>query len=144
VTRPPAWPTVAFADPEPNGLADLIGRLLEANLAAHPGRRRLLGSAVIELVATDAEVVATVRIDPEGATVANGRAEPDAHVFVRGRGQDLIDLATVPLRGGLPDLLDRSGRSVVRRILAGDVRVSGMLRHPVRTSRFLRLLSVAR
>jgi hypothetical protein len=141
---PPGSPVVAFADPEPNGLANLVGRLLEANLGSHPERQRLLAPSVIELTATDADVSVTVRLMPARAEVANGRAGPGAHVSVEGKGQDLIDLAAVPLRIGLPDLLHRSGRSIVRRILRRDVQVSGMLRHPTRMSRFLRLLSVAR
>ena len=144
MTEPSGSPVVSFADAEPNGLANLVGRLLEANLADHPERRRLLGSSMVELAATDAGVAITVRLERDGAEVANGASGSVAHVSVVGHGQDLIDLATVPLRLGLPDLLHRSGRSVLRRILGPDVRVSGMLRHPVRMSRFLRLLSVAR
>ena len=34
--------TVEFADAEPNGLADLVGRLIGANLEEDPGRRALL------------------------------------------------------------------------------------------------------
>lgn len=135
---------VSFADAYPNGLADLVGRLLEANLSTHPERERLLRPSVVELVASDADVAVTVRIDTGRAEVANGGAGLAAHVSVRGLGQDLIDLASVPLRLGLPDLLHSSGRSVLRRIVSRGVRASGMLRHPLRTSRFLRLLSVAR
>lgn len=142
MTEPHGYPVVTFADAEPNGLAGLVGRLIEANLE-RPQRRLLLGPSVVELVATDADVAVTVRLDDGGAEVSNGGAGMSAHVSVEGLGQDLIDLATVPLRLGLPDLLHRSGRSVVRRILGRHVRVSGMLRHPVRMSRFLRLLSVA-
>lgn len=134
---------VSFADPEPNGLAELVGRLLEANLSSSPERRRFLGPAVVVLVARDAEVSVTVRVRRDGAEVSNGAAEEGVHVRVEGLGQDLIDLATVPLRLGLPDLTRRAGRATVARILRGDVRVSGVLRHPLRTSRFLRLLSAA-
>jgi len=142
VTERLSPPVVTFSDAEPNGLADLVGRLLEANLA-RPERRRLLGPSVVELVATDADVIVTVRLDLDGVEVRNGGAGLAAHVSVEGRGQDLIDLAVVPLRLGLPDLLRASGRSVVGRILGRRVRVSGMFRHPVRMSRFLRVLSVA-
>jgi hypothetical protein len=34
--------TVRFADDEPNGLADLVGRLIEANLERRPELRNLL------------------------------------------------------------------------------------------------------
>jgi hypothetical protein len=135
---------VAYADDEPNGLASLVGRLLEANLETDPRRRRLLRPSVVDLTATDADVSVKVRLARDLAEVANGGVGLGAHVAVEARAQDLLDLAASPLRLGLPDLLHRSGRSVVKRIVRRDVRVSGMLRHPVRMSRFLRLLSVAR
>ena len=137
-------PVVTYADPEPNGLANLVGRLLEANLEVHPARRRLLRPSVVELDATDADVSVTVRIERDRAEIANGGGGLGAHVTVEAHGQDLLDLAGAPIRFGLPDVLRRPGRSVVRRIFSRDVRVSGMFRHPVRMSRFLRLLSVAR
>jgi hypothetical protein len=65
-------PLVRYADAEPNGLADLLGRLLEANVEQDPARRRLLAPAVIEVDATDAEVAertcrrARRRTDPSG------------------------------------------------------------------------------
>lgn len=137
-------PVVAFVDADPNGLANLVGRLLEANLETHPERSRLLAPSVVELAATDADVSITVRLQRDRVQIANGSSGLGAHVSVEGHGQDLIDLAAAPLRLGLPDLLHGAGRSIVRRILGRDVRVSGMFRHPVRMSRFLRLLSVAR
>jgi hypothetical protein len=135
---------VTFADAEPNGLADLVGRLLEANLNRDPHRVRLLRTSTVELTATDADVATTVTLRPGEATVANGAAGLAAHVSVEALAKDLMDLAAVPLRLGMPDVLHRPGRSVVRRIVSRDVRVAGLLRHPVRVSRFLRLLSVAR
>ena len=137
-------PIVEYADPEPNGLANLVGRLLEANLEVHPRHRRLLRPSVVEVDATDADVSITVRLGRERAEIANGSAGLRAHVAVEAHAQDLLDLVAAPLRFGLPDVLTRPGRAVVSRIVSRDVRVAGMLRHPVRMSRFLRLLSVAR
>lgn len=144
VTAGDPEPVVAFTGPEPNGLANLIGRLLEANLEADPRRRRLVRSAVVGIDATDADVSVTVRLERDRVEVANGGPGLRAHVTVEAHAQDLLELAAAPLRLGLPDVLRRPGRTVVRRILARDVRVSGMFRHPIRMSRFLRLLSVAR
>jgi hypothetical protein len=138
-----AEPLIRYADIEPNGLADLIGRLIEANVDRRPGLARLLRPSVVRLAATDADVGVTVRLAQGSAEIANGGAGIRAHVSVAAGAQDLMDLVAAPLRLGLPDLLSGAGRSVVRRILSRDVRVSGMLRHPVRMSRFLRLLSVA-
>jgi hypothetical protein len=55
---------------------------------------------------------------------------------------DLIELAGAPLRFGFPDAFHPRGRAVIHRIASRRVRVSGMLRHPIRLSRFTRLLSV--
>jgi hypothetical protein len=136
--------TVRFADAEPNGLADLVGRLIDTNLRDHPDRQRLLGSTVVELSASDADTHATLHLAPEGVVVSNGRANGRAHLRVRADAYDLVEFAGAPLRLGLPDVFDADGRAALGRVLRGRVRVSGMLRHPVRLSRFNRVLSVAR
>jgi hypothetical protein len=136
--------TVRFADAEPNGLADLVGRLIDANLQEHPDRRRLLGPAVVELSASDADMHATLEVTRDGVLISNGRSNGRSHLRVWADAYDLVEFAGAPLRLGLPDVFDAGGRAAIGRVLRGHVRVSGMLRHPVRLSRFNRLLSVAR
>ena len=138
--------TVRFADAEPNGLADLVGRLIGANLEAEPDRRRLLRDTVVHLTASDAEIEATVTLSSAGVDVANGPARRRGgrrpHLVLAADAYDLIELAGAPLRFGFPDVVHPRGRSVLRRIVTRHVRVSGMLLHPIRLSRFTRLLSV--
>ena len=134
--------TVRFADAEPNGLADLVGRLIETNLETEPDRRALLRDTVVLLTASDAAIEATVRLSSAGVDVANGPGGRRPHLVIAADAYDLIELAGAPLRFGFPDVLDPLGRSVIRRIAIRRVRVSGMLRHPIRLSRFTRLLSV--
>jgi hypothetical protein len=130
-------------DEEPNGLATMLGRLVEANLEAHPARRRLLRDDVFHLAATDARVSATISTHHGRALVRNGRDPSDPHVSVRASSSDLMALASVPLRAGLPDPMTHGGRAVLRRVADGRIRIRGMLAHPVRLSRLARLLSVA-
>lgn len=134
--------TVRFADAEPNGLADLVGRLIDANLERRPERRNLLRPAVVELSASDADVRATVVLSRGAVEISNGPADPEPHLRVVARSDDLLELSTTPLRFGLPDAFGARGRAVLRGIATGRVRVSGMVRHPMRLSRFTRLLSV--
>jgi hypothetical protein len=134
--------TVRFADAEPNGLADLVGRLIEANLQRRPGLRNLLRPAVVELGASDADVRATVVLSRDAVEISNGTADREPHLRIVARSDDLVELSTTPLRFGLPDAFDARGRAVLRGIATGRVRVSGMVRHPLRLSRFTRLLSV--
>jgi hypothetical protein len=132
---------VRFVDADPNGLADLVGRLIEANLEAEPERRRLLRAGVIELSASDAQMQATIGLSTDGVTVSNGPAGPRPHLRVVADAYDLVQLAGAPLRFGFPDAFDAQGRAVLGRIARRHVRVSGMFRHPIRLSRFTRLLS---
>ena len=134
--------TVRFADAEPNGLADLVGRLIDANLERRPERRNLLRPAVVELSASDADVRATVVLSGGAVEISNGAADREPHLRVVARSEDLLELSTTPLRFGLPDAFDVRGRAVLRGIATRRVRVSGMVRHPLRLSRFTRLLSV--
>jgi hypothetical protein len=134
-------PEVVLADTEPNGLARLLAGLLEANLARRPERAALLRPAVVEVDAADAAVAVTVRLDRGRVRVSNGSAMPRPDLRVRASGHDLLALSAAPLRLGFPDPFRREGRVVLRRIASGQVRVSGMLRHPVVLSRFSRLLS---
>jgi hypothetical protein len=135
--------TVRFADAEPNGLADLVGRLIDANLREHPDRRQLLSETVVELSASDANMHATLDFTADDVLVSNGRSNGRAHLRVRADAYDLVEFAAAPLRLGLPDVFVADGRAAIGRVLRGHVRVSGMLRHPLRLSRFNRLLSVA-
>jgi len=134
--------TVRFADAEPNGLADLVGRLIETNLEADPDRRSLLRDSVVRLRASDAATEATVTLSSAGVGVSNGPMGRRPHLTLVAEAYDLIELAGAPLRFGFPDAFHPRGRAVIRRIATRHVRVSGMLRHPVRLSRFTRLLSV--
>jgi hypothetical protein len=134
--------TVSFADAEPNGLADLVGRLIEANLERRPDRRALLRPSVVELVANDADTAATVVLSTSGVEISNAPGSRTPHLRVVAGADDLLELSTTPLRFGFPDALDVRGRWILRRIATRRVRVSGMLRHPIRLSRFTRLLSV--
>ena len=134
--------TLRFADAQPNGLAELVGRLIETNLAAEPDRRALLRDTILRLTASDAAIEATVTLSSAGVDVSNGPAGRRPHLVIAADAYDLIELAGAPLRFGFPDVLHPEGRSVIRRIATRRVRVSGMLRHPIRLSRFTRLLSV--
>ncbi|HJY32189.1 MAG TPA: hypothetical protein VJ573_04750, partial [Actinomycetota bacterium] len=61
--------TVRFADAEPNGLADLVGRLIETNLETEPDRRGLLRDTIVLLQASDAAIEATVMLSSAGVDV---------------------------------------------------------------------------
>jgi hypothetical protein len=133
--------SVRYLDAEPNGLAAMIGGLIEGNLTQHPERERLLKPAIIAIAAPDADVSLTICLRPGKVIVANGvRAKPE--LFVRAPSETLIELSSVPLRFGLPDSMTREGREVNRKLLRGEIKVKGMWVHLGKLSRLNKLLSV--
>jgi hypothetical protein len=134
--------SVTYADDEPNGLAAMLGALVEQNLARDPGRRRQLHPCVAAFTVPDADVGATLRISRTGVEVAN-HADTTAHLSVTADADLLLALAAAPLLLGFPDPFRREGRAALRAIARREVRVEGMLRHPRRLQRLDRLLSAA-
>jgi hypothetical protein len=133
---------VTYADEEPNGLAAMLGGLIEANLEQHPERAALVSKpATYAITAPDADVSVTIRLGPEGVMVANGvRGKPN--VFVRAQSDDLIALSAVPLRFGQPDAMTKEGRAVVKKLLNGQLKVKGLVTQSGRLGRLNKLLSV--
>jgi hypothetical protein len=132
---------VEYADEEPNGIARLIGGLIEGNLQDHPERERLLRPAAVGIVADDAGVGITLRIRPGLVVVANGiMGNPD--VLVRTDSITLTELASAPLRFGFPDAMRADGRAITRKLTNGKLKVKGLSSHPGIVSRLNRLLSV--
>jgi hypothetical protein len=133
--------TVEYIDAEPNGLAAMIGGLIEANLAQHPEREALLRPALVGIEAADADVALTLRLAPGRVHVANGIVGRP-QVVVRADSETLTDLTSVPLRLGFPDALTSEGRVVTAKLLRGTLKVKGLLSRPGVVSRLNRLLSV--
>jgi hypothetical protein len=133
--------TVEYLDDEPNGLAAMLGGLIEGNLSQHPERERLLRPAVVGITAPDADVSVTIQIAPGRVALSNGlHGRPDLNV--RAGSDTLIELSSVPLRFGLPDPGTREGREVTRKLLEGKLEVRGMYTNLGKLSRLNRLLSV--
>ena len=134
---------VSFADPEPNGLATLLGTLIEQNLARDPARARLLRRRCdFVIAATDADVSATIHVAPGAVVVTNGEL-PNAPIVVRAPGRDLFELAATPVRFGLPDPATKGGRAVIGALAARRIRVRGMVLRLPAVRRLTMLLSAS-
>lgn len=135
---------VEYADRDPNGLAVMLGGLIEANLAQHPSRESLLRPTVVGITAPDAGVSVTIRMRPGRVRIWNGLPPPGRQfLHVRADSTELIGLSAVPLRFGMPDARTNEGRDATRKLLRGDIKVRGMFRNVGALARLNRLLSVA-
>ena len=144
--RPGSRGIVAYADADPTGIAELLGRLLEENLAAHPERAVLLRRAVVEIRATDAGVGVVLELSP-GRVVVRDAAAAEAplrpELVIAATSAGLLEVVGAPLVAGLPDPRRREGRAVLGAIATRRIRISGLVRHLGTLRRVARLLSVA-
>jgi hypothetical protein len=131
-------------DAEPNALASMLADLIASNLERHLERTALLRPAVVGLTATDADASATIRIERGIVRVGNGPPPAGERALrISASASDLLALAAVPLRAGLPDPAAASGRAILVRLARGRIRVAGALARPLVLPRLARLLSVS-
>jgi len=134
--------SVRYLDAEPNGLAAMIGALVEGNLEAHPELERLLARpATFAIVAPDVDVAVSVRLAPGSVAVRNG-VVGRPQVKVTADSDTLMGMSSVPLRFGLPDVTSAEGRGMIGKLFTGKLRVKGMITHAGTLARLNKLLSV--
>ncbi len=133
---------VEYLDAEPNGLASMLGGLIEGNLKAHPEREALLSKgATYSIVAPDVGVAVSLRFSPGKVQVRNDEvAKPN--VRVETDSETLIGLSSVPLKFGLPDAMTKEGREVNKKLMKRQLKVKGLLSHPGKLARLNKLLAV--
>jgi ubiquinone biosynthesis protein UbiJ len=132
--------TVTYVDDDPSGLPQMLGQLIEQNLARDPSRRRLLKRATIVIEAVDAQVTSTLRITPGGVEIAWGEdGRPD--ITVRADGRALLDLLAVRQRFGFADPFNREGRAILMDTIRGEIRVRPLIRRLPTLRRLTMLLS---
>jgi hypothetical protein len=133
---------VVYLDPEPSGLASMLGGIIEGNLRDHPERERLLTRpTVYAFDVPDVEVRVSLRLSPERIQLQEGIVGRP-HLVIRTESDVLLGLSIVSLRFGFPDPATESGRAVVSDLLRGRLRIEGLIRHPLRLARLNKLLSV--
>lgn len=121
----------------------MIAGLIEGNLRADPGRRRLLEGSPRKVTISARDIDAHV-----GLTIGDGRAviqdgrHQESHLWIVADSDTLVDLPNAPLIGGFPSLADPIGRATVAKLFTGRMKIRGMTR-PGLLSRVQRLLSVA-
>ena len=135
--------TLVTRDGQLSGLAAMIADLVEANLISNPDRSRLLEGRprLVRISASDLDAHLSLELGGGVARVSSA-VSPRPHLWILADSATLLDLPNAKLVGGLPSIGDRSGRTVVRKILRGDLKVRGMFRVSL-LSRVQRLLSVA-
>ena len=134
---------VVAEDAQENGLATMVADLLQANLdeSNHKKNVFLRMKGVVALVATDAEMFATLVFDSGRCDVHDGvYSEPDLRIF--SDSESILELSLIPIVHGVPYYLNETGKSVAKKLLTGEICIGGMLLHPRLLTQLTIVLSV--
>lgn len=124
-----------------DGLADMVADLLDGNLVGDPERARLLAGRTwrVGVHVPEAESRFALEVG-EGRLTMTGSDGGFCALAITADGDTLIELPSLPLVAGLPDPRRAPARAVIAKILRRQLRIRGLLRHPVLLTRVLRLL----
>lgn len=128
---------------EDGGMATMIADIIKGNMLEKPMRENDFNAlnGTIYMNAEDAEVDMTLAFDKGNLTVYNGKVGKP-HIGITTDSITMLDLANITIKFGLPWYLDATGRAVVGKLLTGKLKIKGLITHPIKLTRFTRLMSV--
>ena len=120
---------VQLVGPEPVGFAHMLAAIAQGNLEQHPERAAHLDGkpGVIRITVVDAEVVVALEFRDGRLRIYSGErsAPPDVEIIA-----DSEFLTTrAPQLGPLPHPFKAEGRAALRKLLKGDAKIKGAVRH---------------
>ena len=135
---------VEFASKEPSAFAEMLGGLIEANVAANPNKQRDFDALVarVGIWVTDIEEGVTLVFDSGRLTVYNG-LEPRRTLTIRAEADTVMNLSNLKIGLlGLPVYYDGVGRGVALKLLQGKLKIDGLLPNVATLNRVTRIFSV--
>lgn len=136
---------ISFAEgAEETALAAMLAEIIESNLENGGSRVKAFRSlrSAVHINAADAGVEITLEFKKGHLTVHAGKPLPPA-ISIEAESATLLELTNLKIKGGLPFFFDETGRGVVKKLLRGELKIKGLLRHPLELVRLTKVLSVA-
>jgi hypothetical protein len=125
------------------GLAEMLLILIRQNLEQKPQRIssfEALHSNVV-IVARDIDITVTLAFRKGKLKIYSGIVgTPDLKIVA---DHDVIlGLSLTHICLGLPNYFNRTGREILQRLLSGNLKIEGILRHPLQLTRLTKVISV--
>lgn len=125
------------------GLAEMLFNLLGQNLEQKPQKVasfRALNSNVA-IVARDIDITVTLAFRGGELKIYDGLVGK-ADLKIIANHDAILDLSLINIFMGLPNYFDRSGRTILRKVLLGELKIEGLLRHPFQLIHLTKIFSV--
>jgi hypothetical protein len=140
------YPVTLNDGPDANGIAGVVATLLTQNFETFPTRIELARKLTrpITLSGTDIDSTCTIDCGSCAVTIFNDVVSNPA-VTVTATVEQILDLTQLKMKasGLLPvGFFTKRGRHVLAAIAGGNLRVRGLITHPITALRVIALLSV--
>ncbi len=125
------------------GLAEMLYHLIRQNLEQKP--QKVSSFEVLNLnvviVARDIDITLTLAFRRGQLTLYNG-VVGKADLKIIADHDAILTLSLINVFMGLPNYLDRTGRDILRKLLLGNLKVEGLLKHPLQLTCLTKVFSV--
>lgn len=132
------------AGAEESPLASVLAQLIKSNLEKRGEARlkafRKLGSPIYFQV-TDVGVEILLQFRKGSLTIHSGKPVPPAISFITD-SETLLELTNIKMKGGLRRILsDTNNRNLIRKMLRRELKIKGLLLHPLELLRLATVLA---
>jgi hypothetical protein len=128
---------------EEAGLAVMLADIIRTNLQNKPEREKDFNSLQgnIYIRAEDADVDITLAFEKGKLTVHGGKVgKPKVSIVTD--SETLLNLANISIKMGLPYYFDETGRAIIRKLLKRELKLKGLVTHPLALTRLTKIMSV--
>jgi hypothetical protein len=121
----------------------VIADLLTGNLQQKPRKMTTFNNMFGEVALNLPDIEAAVTLIFAGGRV---RIEPGIlgkpDLIINSSSENIISLNAINIKFGLPYYFDEAGRNVLKQLWSGDLKIQGLLTHPLLLTRFTKIMSV--
>ena len=130
-------------DVEDAGLAVMMADILKGNLKNKPEREKDFNAlnGNIYMKAEDADADMTMIFNKGKLTIYNGKVG-NPIISIVTDSNTFIDLDNISIKFGLPFYFDKTGLTVIWKLMTRQLKIKGLVTHPIALTHLTKLMSV--
>ena len=123
--------------------SSILASLLQENLEAKPHKKKVFNTlfGVVAIEITDLEQTLYLNFSG-GQLVLEKSIEKKPHITVKAESEKIMGLNFISIKFGLPYYFDEAGRTVIKQLLSGEIKIQGMLLHLNMLTKLTKVLSI--
>jgi len=123
--------------------SSILASLLQENLDAKPHKKKVFDNLIGVVAIEIADLEQTLYLNfLGGQLVLEKSIEKKPHLTVKAESEIIMGLNFINIKFGLPYYFDKAGRTVIKQLLSGEIKILGMFRHLSMLTKLTKVLSV--